>query len=398
MRSDFLSNGFKASEELLLLLEDAKKKLDYSIDKLPGIYFVFDEEGVIYRNNWEFLKCFEKSEALSDKTKLFDLLAKDEKARMQELMMLNQEQFEKVIDREFSFINGKTYALSTYAWKVSKSSKKVFYTAHGRDVSELKNLLLEKNYLMREVQGAEQIQKLMLPEQEAQIGKSEISCFYRPAAECSGDFLHYNVHDNGLILWAGDVTGHGVGAAMISGCVRSAIALMEEDPAQLDVSKAMEKINRSLLKVANNEYWMSFQIVVFDFKNKKFRSCQAGHTEIYCLDLDQVPLAKWRDLKIINAEQSHVLGMTEEPKFIDSEHDLDASRIYLSFSDGLYETTNKKDVVYGKRRLLKGFLEEYRNKQNLKASKEKVLDNILNFSNHAPLADDLSFWAFSYKG
>jgi sigma-B regulation protein RsbU (phosphoserine phosphatase) len=397
MRSDFLSNGFKASEELLLLLEDAKKKLDYSIDKLPGIYFVFDEEGVIYRNNWEFLKCFENSEAINDKTKLFDLLAKGEKPRLQELMKRNEEQFEKVIDREFSFINGKTYALSTYAWKVSKSAKKVFYTAHGRDVSELKNLLLEKNYLMREVQGAEQIQKLMLPKQEAQIGDSEISCFYRPAAECSGDFLHYNIHENGLILWAGDVTGHGVGAAMISGCVRSAIALMEEDPAKLNASKAMEKINRSLLKVANNEYWMSFQIVVFDFKNKKFRSCQAGHTEIYCLDLDQVSSAKWRDFKILNTEQSHVLGMTEDPKFIESEHSLDANRVYLSFSDGLYETTNKKEAMYGKRRLLKSFLEEFGKNQNLMDSKEKVLNNILEFSDHAPLADDLSFWAFSFK-
>ena len=246
MRSDFLSNGFKASEELLLILEDAKKKLDDSIDRLPGVYVVFDQEGMIYRHNNEFSQDFKENSKSNNN--IFDFLSNKEKHSLKSLMENCLDNLNKVIDHEIQFNNDKTFALSLYAWKPASGSEKIFYTSHGRDVSELKNLLLQKNYLAREVQGAEQIQKLMLPEQEAKISQSHISCFYRPAAECSGDFLHYSQHKNGLILWAGDVTGHGVGAAMISGCVRSAIALLEDDPVKLDLMSAMPigQINRPI--------------------------------------------------------------------------------------------------------------------------------------------------------
>jgi serine phosphatase RsbU (regulator of sigma subunit) len=394
-------DSFKASEEVLLLLEDAKQKLDQSIDRLPGIYFIIDQDGMIYRTNYEMQKFLKEESSLTEEICFFDYLPAEDVKLLKRTLTQSARVLGMVIHQEVTLVgasnNKAHYSLSLYSWATAQGVDSVFFTIHGRDVSLLKEVSQQKELLIREIKGAEQIQQLMLPKGQLDLGKAEISCFYRSASECGGDFLFYNQRNDILKIWSGDVTGHGVGPSMISGAMRAAISVMESDATELNPLEAMQKLNDCLCDIAQGKYWMTFQIAHFDLKNEKVRLCQAGHTEVYAISRENIAEADWKEVEVLDYDRSHPLGINKDSEFHYVEVPMLKNYVYLSFSDGLYETTNKEERIFGKRRLLKSFIKAYGKNQDLKFTQEEILKELATFRNHGVLEDDLSYWSVAIK-
>lgn len=86
----------------------------------------------------------------------------------------------------------------------------------------------DKARLEGEIRAAELVQSTLLPK-EIRVPNLEMASFYRAAAQVSGDWYGYHFDQAGrrLFLFVGDVTGHGLASALLTGVVCGAIYASE---------------------------------------------------------------------------------------------------------------------------------------------------------------------------
>ncbi len=390
--------SFQATEEIIFILEKSKNESDQSIDQLPGLYVVMDQSGHIFRANKNFLALVSQERDSKKHPQFFDYLNEiDKESLIQQLRLAHRHlgvNFKIEVSLSFSR-QTVDFSISLYCWTIKRSSEDlILFTLVGRDVSELKKVSLLKDRLQKELISAEQLQNIMLPVKSIQHNKIEISCYYRAAAECGGDFLHYTFNDDHVLIWAGDVSGHGLGPAMVTGAVRGAVSVLERQD-KVDLLQWMTDLNRTIREISKSEYWMTFQIIEFDFKKQVLKVCQAGHTPVYKLDIRGiVKKSHWRDFTTVLPETSHVLGATHHPKIHYYEEKLQKDCLYLSFSDGFIEATNNEMRQFGLRKIFQSISESMNKGKNLEQVKDQLIFDVQAFTDHQPLKDDLSIWSF----
>ncbi len=400
--STMKSPYFKATEEVVLILERSKKSSDEFIDRLPGLYLVADQNGTIYRTNNSFKDFMQKSYRKDNLFNVFDFIAEDQKEFFKNKMELAFETPHKTfyfeVHMNFSGTKMK-FSIGLYSWNVNQKADGVqLFSIVGTDVSELETAALDNKRMREEIQSAEQLQALVLPEKTREEKDFSLYSYYQAAAECGGDFLYHQYQDGLLRIWAGDVTGHGVGPAMVTGVVKGAVSILEKQN-DLDIISKMRHLNQSLLDFAKGEYFMTFQIVEIDLKAKEMQFCQAGHTEIFeflpkSLDSSN---SVWDAVNTLSAEPSTPLGTSGEPKFSLEKRSLLPDAYYVCFSDGFEEAENPQGKLFGQRRLLGTYVKSLRGDGDLASACDTLLEKVQRFGEFRPLIDDISLWSLKLK-
>jgi len=398
-KTSIIKHNFKATEEILLLLEKSKNRSESAIDLFPGIFLIMIDNGDILRANDNFKRMVGQV-GYDGSPNFYDSLSSDSVVDLKRVITHSKNQRGKVFDVELQLGSPLTpYAVSLSSWKHFDITRgeTTYYTLVGQDLGELRKALLEKERMSKEIESAQQIQNLMMPKNDYSSAPFDLACYYKSAAECGGDFLHYKIHENLVRIWSGDVTGHGVGPAMITGAIKSTVS-RQELLIPMSVEKAIEELHQCVKSVAQNHYWSTFQILEFDLKKNKYILGQASHSSVYILsDLDKLEDKTWTSFKAIDLGRSHPLGIFEEPKFLYSEMDLKPGSLYLSFSDGLYEHINIEGKAYGLRRILNSFLKHFAQTGSIQQSRDLLIQDFFAFCEGAPLQDDISLWCFHYK-
>lgn len=394
--SESANQMVKATEEILRILENSKNESELAMDRFPGIFLVTDQSGKIIRKNNSFLKLFPMANELMTIYELFHEVGSE---KIHSILDSAQERLGMPFEFELNFKERNlNLALSVYAWKIESGrfAQQCFYSIAGQDVTQLKQAFRVNEILKREISSAEQVQSIMLPQKTFENEYFQLCCEYKSASECGGDLLYYQVLDEKLRIFAGDVTGHGVGPAMIAGAVRAAISIFEQG-AYLDPLVALRKLNQCILDITKGSYWMSFQIVDFDFKNSTVEVVQAAHTPIYSFDFSDSSKKSWRDVGVFANEVTGALGSSSQPTFSHEKVQLTPGHVYMSFSDGLFEATNDQGEVFELRRPFTYFLNHYQSQQNLPAAIDHVYSSLMNFMKQQPLKDDVSIWCLKFK-
>lgn len=390
----------KASEEILKILEKSKNESELAIDRFPGLFMVLDEKGKVYRQN-NNISLFYNSE--NDSNDFFSLLDEQNLEKLNKVLSEAKNNLGEAFDVELNLSKSTKpdaeVSLSLYGWTLShgRAGSGVFFTVLGKDVTQFKQTVRINEILKHEIQSAEQIQSFMLPEQEFENNFFQLNCCYQSASECGGDFLHYSVRDDQhLRIWVGDVTGHGVGPAMITGATRAAISVLEQDRVHAPLETLM-KLNSCIRDIAQDSYWMSFQILDFNFKDQVLEMAQAGHTPLYYLnEIDQIDTKSWQDFTAFPTGTSHIIGAKEQPSFYAQKFPLVPGTLYINFSDGLFEAANPSGQQFGLRRVFKQFMTSYKESKNLAQVQKQLFQASCDFA-QVPLQDDISIWTLHYK-
>ena len=394
-----IKQNFKATEEILLLLEKSKSRSESAIDLFPGIFVIMTENGDILRANDNFKRCVGPI-GYDSLPNLFDSLSEESTADLNKIIPHSKKYRGKVFETEIQLGTPLTpFAVSLSSWRHFDITKgdTTYFTIVGQDLGELRKALLEKERMSKEIESAQQIQSLMMPEGDFSSAKFDLACYYKSAAECGGDFLHYKIQDDNIRIWSGDVTGHGVGPAMITGAIKSTVS-RQEVLKSMNIEQAMQELNKCVQSVAQNHYWSTFQLLEFDLKKNKLELGQASHSSVYVLtDLTNLEDQTWTSFKAIDLGRTHPLGVFEEAKFLYTQRDLKPGSLYISFSDGLYEHINIEGKAYGLRRILKSFLKHFAKNGCVQKSRDLLLEDFFTFCEGAPLQDDISLWCFHYK-
>jgi serine phosphatase RsbU (regulator of sigma subunit) len=205
-----------------------------------------------------------------------------------------------------------------------------------------------------DLEVARSIQQSLLPIAMPQIEGFDIAAWNQPADQTGGDYYDWQRLPDGKVLVAlGDVTGHGIGSALLAAVCRA--YARANFAAENGLLIAMERINAALARDMTEGRFVTFVAAV----------CSQNSSRVELLSAGQGPLFRYllREDRFDKMEaQGLPLGITSilnsDPPVI---LELNPGDLLVLATDGFYEWANTQSVQFGSERLeetIRAFREE----------------------------------------
>jgi hypothetical protein len=183
-----------------------------------------------------------------------------------------------------------------------------------------------------ELEAAQQVQQVLVPERPCMLSGFKIDSVYQPAQQVGGDFFQVlPADDGGMLLVAGDVAGKGLPAAMLVsvlvGAIRG-IADYTSSPAEI-----LSNLNERLLGRAGGGF--STAVAAHISANGSVAIANAGHLPPY-LDGEEIDLPG-----------ALPLGVVEGAEYETAYFNLPEGCRLTFLSDGVVEAQNQKGELFG---------------------------------------------------
>jgi len=257
---------------------------------------------------------------------------------------------------------------------------------------------IEKTRMEQELKTAETVQKTLIPRTDPKLETVELASFFDPATETGGDWFGYieDKKKQKLLILIGDVSGHGVPAALVTAAVNSfikTIDIMKNKALRgtLRPANILALLNKIILDIGNHKLVMTFQAAMLDLKTKLLTFANAGHNQPYIYRktlTNQDPVgARRKNLSSLKAS-GIPLGDEDVVKFQEEKIQLVKDDIIVYFTDGIVECLNDKGEEFGERRLAKVL--EQKASSNAREIKSAVISEAYKFYGSTPRKDDVA--------
>src|SRR5437867_271338 len=191
--------------------------------------------------------------------------------------------------------------------------------------------------LEQELQVAQLIQQQFLPKRLPELKGWQIAAYYRAARQVGGDFYDFiELPDRQVALVIGDVTGHGVPAALVMATTRS--ILRSDAPRLVSPAAVLARANELLHGDIPPNMFVTCLYAVLEPATGKLVYANAGHDLPYVRGNHGV-----RELRATGMPLGLMADMTYEEK----ETILDAGEGLLLHSDGIAEAHDPDRVMFG---------------------------------------------------
>jgi serine phosphatase RsbU (regulator of sigma subunit) len=211
------------------------------------------------------------------------------------------------------------------------------------DVEQHQRSAVEQERIRRELELGRRIQEDMLPRVPLHFGLTEVKGISVPAREVGGDFFNYFQLDSGLVaLLVGDVSGKGVGAALlmanIQASLRTRFALGQ------GLSAIAEAIDRDIEANSPGPVYATLFIAIFDPATRLMRYVNAGHNPQFVLRGDDRPIEKLSSTGL-------PVGMLAGHGYRERHVQLAPGDLLFFYTDGCVEMENEAGDMFGSDRL-----------------------------------------------
>ena len=194
---------------------------------------------------------------------------------------------------------------------------------------------------------AGEVQKNLLPQKNLRFNGLDIAGKSVPCEEIGGDYFDYllgeEYPDRPFSVVVGDITGHGVDAALLMTSARTFLRMRSSQPGS--IAQIVNEMNRHLLRdVLDTGRFMTLLYMTIDTDNGHVHWVRAGHDPAILYDPVQ---DKFEELKGVGV----ALGLDE--KFAYEENlktELTSGQIIAIGTDGIWESFNRDGEMYGKER------------------------------------------------
>ena len=217
------------------------------------------------------------------------------------------------------------------------------FNSMAADVEQHQRSAVEQERIRRELELGRQIQAEMLPHAPLHFGLTEVKGVSVPAREVGGDFFNYFALESGLVaLLVGDVSGKGVGAALlmanIQASLRTRFALGQ------GLSAIAEAIDRDIEANSPGPVYATLFIAIFDPATRLMRYVNAGHNPQFVLRGDHRPLEKLSSTGL-------PVGMLAGHGYKERDVQLAPGDLLFFYTDGCVEMENEAGEMFGSDRL-----------------------------------------------
>jgi sigma-B regulation protein RsbU (phosphoserine phosphatase) len=204
---------------------------------------------------------------------------------------------------------------------------------------------LEKVRLEQSLELASAVQNSLMPQVPKDRPGWDVAGWYRPAERTSGDFFDFvKMRDGRLAVVIGDVSGHGIGPALITASAQA--SLRSYLRVGQEASSALTMLNQDLCERDEAGMFLTLLMVVLADDGRS-EILNAGHHG------PVVWRAKTRTVEAID-QHGPALGWVAETHYpVDATMTLEHGDILLAYTDGLIEShaPGDRDRLFGVERL-----------------------------------------------
>ncbi len=240
--------------------------------------------------------------------------------------------------------------------------------------------------LDKQLDSAAECVESLLPRQAPNTPGYEFAFAYESYEKVGGDFFDFVELDDGRFgISIGDVSGHGIDAALVMGISKKLLNIRACDPRFATPSAVLSQVNEDLHRDLDRKTFVTALYGTLDLETGTFDFARAGH---------EFPMVfRPRGHQSTLEPKGMALGMVNRRIFdIGIENSsvvLEPGDCLLLVTDGLAECRNEKSAFYERERLLFDL-----SQANPDASAREMLDTILKkiltFANGSPREDDMT--------
>lgn len=190
---------------------------------------------------------------------------------------------------------------------------------------------------------AGEIQEYLFPTWFSDQHKCLYSYYYKPYQKISGDIFNINyVRDGVALIIVGDISGHGISAALYISSLRLAIErlLRTTNLDEITPHSTLNYLQRFMLDISSDRY-MTCLVVLADFNNNKIMYHSAGHPEffVYSPSKDDFLVSD------ATAKGSLPVGMLHDTEYLSEdtvEMDIPEDAALFFYTDGVTDATGSR--------------------------------------------------------
>lgn len=251
--------------------------------------------------------------------------------------------------------------------------------------------------LLDDVEYARDIQMAMLPKELPNSPKAAFEACYFPADRVGGDFYNvFKIDETKVGMYIGDVSGHGVSAAMLTVFLNQSFKAKKENAVGVKETLIPSEVLTNLYSVFNqtdfkSEVYIVMLYGIFDLITTEFTFASAGLNvppmivsnsgEVSELVIKGFPICKFPD--------SHPV------EYYNSTVKLNKGDKVLFYTDGLIDAENQDKKVYSDLRL-KTLLQKDKHMNASQLSKS-ITEHVFQFTDKKKLRDDITFFVMQVK-
>lgn len=241
----------------------------------------------------------------------------------------------------------------------------------------------EKILLENELKQAAEIQQALLPGEIILPGLDKAD-YYKAESMSGGDYYDYFSISQDEIAWVvADVSGHGVGAAMVMAMARTLIR--EFARKTKSVSETMLAVNQILYEDTDSNYFVTAFLAIINIKDMKITYSSAGHNQTLLFNnAGKLSMLEGGGIPLGSFDRGIFADLLPE-----KSKTLKAGDILIQYSDGVTEAMNDKSEEYGLKRLQKVIAS-----QAAASDPAKIMRYIINdleiFTAAYPQSDDIT--------
>ncbi len=242
----------------------------------------------------------------------------------------------------------------------------------------------ERQRLEEQINIARGIQQALLPRDFREYPHLAVSGINTPCLSVGGDYFDvFPLGDNRTAFLIADVSGKGLGAALLTTMLQGALSgmTMGTDPAQL-----FNHVNRFLCNHSEVGRYATMFFGVLDDQGS-LDYINAGHPSPFLIRKGVAEEAF--------TEGCYPVGLVPEAEYTTAAVKLEPGDTLVLFSDGVTEAMDPDEQLFGTPRLrevLAGLMDT-----PLEEIQKRVLESVENFSRGAPQTDDVTLLLVRYR-
>lgn len=242
--------------------------------------------------------------------------------------------------------------------------------------------LVYKERVGKELELAAKIQKELLPKTIPKVRGLDIAAGLLPAEEIGGDCYDFIQNSpNNLLMYLGDVTGHGVPSGIV---VSIANALIYNFSNIADLKTLLNSVNKILKVKTSANMFITLVLLHWDADQNRLKYVSAGH--------EQMIHYHAKDKKVTLAPAGGLaLGMLPniEKTLNEVPIDMEEGDVVVAYSDGIPEAWKSETEMYGMGRL-KRSVTEYSDLPSSMAIRNAMLSDVKEFMGPWKQMDDIT--------
>jgi serine phosphatase RsbU (regulator of sigma subunit) len=188
-----------------------------------------------------------------------------------------------------------------------------------------------------ELEIASTIHRSLVPDLDLSTPRLRITGTSRPSSEMGGDLIDASIHADRVDVILGDVSGHGVGAGIVMGMLKSASRTLQQ--AEPSVGQLLKRVNSVLAELTRPETFATLAIIRLA-PSGEFEYGLAGHLPILHRRGATGEIVEY-------ANESLPLGIDDSESFPVGSGMLEPGDTLLLVTDGLIEVRNASGAEFG---------------------------------------------------